>query len=75
MKEYVEVPVQLPVSLIHHPCDPMGVGNTVDSLVKAYVDNTVCIGKYKNVVNGIDNYNNKIKKLKEQEGDDNARMQ
>ena len=62
--EYVEVPVHLPSSLIHHPCDPIGVGNTVDSLTRAYIDNTICIGKYKSVVTSIDEYNNKIKSLK-----------
>lgn len=75
MTEYVEVPVHLPSSLIHRPCDPIGVGNTVDSLARAYIDNTICIGKYKSVVTSIEEYNNKIKSLKESIGEEDVRVQ
>lgn len=53
----VNVPTPIPNSLIHHPCSPVGVGNTVPSLAKGYTANTVCIGKYKEVVDGIGLYN------------------
>lgn len=61
MKEYVEVAAPIPTSLIIYPCEPVGVGETADSLAKAYVDNTVCIGRYKGVVRGLEEWNDSIK--------------
>lgn len=63
MKEYVEVPAQIPTSLIIYPCEPVGVGETVGSLAKAYVDNTVCIGRYKGVVRGLEEWNDSVKEV------------
>lgn len=62
-REYVAVPAPLPTSLIIYPCAPLGAGSTVDSLTKAYVENTYCIGRYKGVVDSIAEYNNKIKEM------------
>ena len=41
-----EVPVRLPSSLLVDPCDPVSAGDTVESLAKAYVKNTSCVGEY-----------------------------
>lgn len=68
MIEYVKIPAPLPSSLIVHPCEPVGVGNSVHSLAKAYLDNTACIGMYKGVVKSIEGYNNRVKELAEPGG-------
>lgn len=57
--EVVVVPTPLPNSLIYYPCEPIGAGNTTESLAKAYVENTYCIGEYKHVLDGIAVYNKK----------------
>lgn len=51
----------MPNSLIDYPCDVVGVGDTVESIIKAYIENTTCVGQYKGVVKGIEGYNNSIK--------------
>ena len=60
MKEYEERLVITPDSLIYYPCEPVGPGRTVQSLQKAYVENTYCIGEYKDVLDGIAIYNKKM---------------
>ena len=66
---YLEVPAPLPDSLVYHPCKPVGPGTTDKSLARAYTKNVGCIGDYKTVVEGVRQYNEKVKqqniKLKE----------
>lgn len=57
MKEYVEVNAPIPEPLLHHPCEPVAAGNSLNSLAKGYVANTFCIGEYKAVVTGLEKYN------------------
>lgn len=59
---YVEVPVPLPESLVYFPCDALSAGRTLDSLAIGYVKNTYCIGEYKEVLKGINSYNEFIMK-------------
>lgn len=59
--EYRDRPVLVPESLLKHPCEPVGAGSTVGSLSTAYVKNVRCIGDYKSVVEGISEYNNRMK--------------
>lgn len=42
-----EVPVLTPESLLVDPCEPVGAGDTVRSLARAYVTNTSCLGEYR----------------------------
>ena len=65
MKEYVEVPAPIPESLLVKPCKVVGVGRTVDSLVKGYAYNTTCVGKYEATLDGIIQYNDTQKGLKD----------
>lgn len=66
MKEYVtEIPAPIPKALIYYPCEPVGPGTTVNSLQKAYVQNTYCIGEYKEVIDGVDVYNKKQEGLRD----------
>jgi len=64
-QRYVEVPAPLPDSLIHHPCSPVGAGDSVKSLQKGYLANITCIGKYKAVVDSIQIYNRELKNVGE----------
>lgn len=43
----------------------MGVGRTVDSLVKGYAYNTTCVGKYEATLDGLIQYNDKQKGLQD----------
>lgn len=61
-KVYLEIPAPAPDSLIYHPCRPVGAGTTEKSLIRSYLTNVKCIGDYKNVVDGIENYNEDVKK-------------
>lgn len=49
-----------PRSLVQHPCTPVGAGKTNQSLAKGYLINLTCIGEYKEVIDGIDEYNKGI---------------
>ena len=57
-------PVPIPDSLFYYPCDPVAPGKTKSSLARAYVKNTTCIGEYKITIDGIKEYNDKLKQLK-----------
>ena len=59
----MEVPAPLPSHFLVKPCHPVGVGNTVGSLAKAYVENTGCVGKYEIVIDSIEEYNETIKEM------------
>ena len=59
--------VPTPEHLLVHPCEVVGVGNTVESLAKGYIINTTCVGQYKSTLNGIKDYNKTIKDLTQQE--------
>lgn len=59
------MPAPIPSSLIKHPCQPVGAGDTVKSLQKGYIENLYCIGKYKGVVNSIESYNQNIEGLRD----------
>lgn len=63
--EVVVVPTPLPNSLIYYPCSPVGAGTTVETLAKAYVENTYCIGEYKDVLDGIAVYNKKQEEMRD----------
>ena len=65
-KQLVEVAAPLPDSLLYHPCDVVGAGNTVQSLAKAYVINTNCVGEYSIVVDKIIKYNEELKNARKQ---------
>lgn len=70
MKEYVEVPAPIPESLIIFPCEPVGVGRTVEDLANSYIDNVICIGRYKGVVRGFEEYNKTLRSLIQDRGND-----
>lgn len=53
--------VPLPDSLVQHPCEVVGPGDTVDDLIRGYVLNTSCVGEYKITVDGLIKYNNTLK--------------
>lgn len=53
----------LPESLVVHPCEVVGPGNTVDSLTRGYALNTSCVGEYKITIDGIKKYNESQKEL------------
>lgn len=57
----------IPENLLVHPCAPVGVGDTVGSLARAYAINTTCVGDYKNTLQGIIDYNDFIKITNESE--------
>jgi hypothetical protein len=60
----VETPAPIPEHLLTDPCDAVGAGLTVSSLSRGYVQNTTCIGQFKNTMGGVREYNNTIKDLK-----------
>lgn len=57
--------VPIPNSLLQHPCEPVGPGNTVESLAKGYAINTACVGEYKITIDGIKQYNKKQEELRD----------
>lgn len=64
----VPTPIPIPDSLIYYPCDAIPAGNTESSLAKGYVYNTLCLYKYKSVLESISEYN---KTLKNKSGEKN----
>ena len=65
----MEVPVQIPETLLVYPCDVVGPGTTVDSLARGYATNTACVGKYKDTLGGVIKYNDKIKNINKEQRD------
>lgn len=57
------VPAPTPEHLLVVPCEPVGAGNTVESLQRGYIKNTVCIGEYRSVLEGIKEYNSAIRDI------------
>ena len=57
---YVEVPTEIPETLLKHPCKAVGPGTTLNSLAKAYTANTTCIERYRSTLNGVIQYNKHI---------------
>ncbi len=68
MQESREVLVPIPEHFLLIPCEPVGAGETVESLQRGYVKNTVCIGEYRSTIDGIKDYNSVIKDISKQPG-------
>lgn len=45
-----------PKEILIHPCHKIDAGDTVKTLAKGYVHNTICLDKYKDVVEGIERW-------------------
>lgn len=60
MIRYVDKPVKVPERLLKAPCEPVGAGETLESLAKGYIKNTSCVGQYENSFESIRKYNNSI---------------
>ena len=60
MTRYVDKPVKVPERLLKAPCEPVGAGETLESLSKGYIKNTSCVGQYENTLEGIRKYNSSI---------------
>lgn len=52
--------MKVPERLLKAPCEPVGVGETLEGLAKGYIKNTSCVGQYENVLESIRKYNNAI---------------
>lgn len=62
---YKEKIVLTPDSLLVHPCEATGAGDTVHSLAKGYVKNTSCVGEYKLLLDKIIKHKIQVQSLYE----------
>jgi hypothetical protein len=53
----------MPDSLLVDPCEAIEAGETVRSLSKAYISNTICIGKYRLLLDKQKKYKDQILNL------------
>lgn len=60
---YKEKIVLTPDSLLVHPCEATGAGDTVRSLARGYVKNTTCIGEYKLLLDKIINHKDQVEEV------------
>ena len=60
---YKEKIVLTPDSLLVHPCEATGAGDTVRSLARGYVKNTTCIGEYKLLLDKIIKHKSQVGKI------------
>lgn len=51
MKVTKEIPILPDDSLLISPCKPIQAGTTGEDTLKAYIENTYCIGKYEKALN------------------------
>ena len=60
---YKEKVVLTPNSLLTHPCEAVGAGDTVRTLARGYVKNTSCVGEYKLLLDKIIKHKLQVKGL------------
>lgn len=60
---YKEKIVLTPDSLLVHPCEATGAGDTVRSLARGYVKNTTCIGEYKLLLDKIIKHKSQVEEV------------